>query len=148
VTFYLGAPDPGWLTFADRPLMVSHTRLRRIRHVENLPVAVAPWILDSGGYDVITRHGACPDSSETYVRAVRRYNSRIGKLSWASPRDFPCSLDLSTFLRAEADRTRRRHEQLFDREFAASLTARYLVDTADQLELEAMMALGTREESR
>jgi hypothetical protein len=56
------------------------------------------------------------------------------------------SMDFSAFLRAEADRTRQEHERLFDREIAAGLTARYLVDTADQLELEALMALGPRDE--
>ncbi|MFI5593463.1 hypothetical protein ACIA5G_51025 [Amycolatopsis sp. NPDC051758] len=91
MTFYLGAPDPQWIGVSNRPLMVSHNRLRRIKHAFSLPIAhSAPWVLDSGAYDVISRHGAFPDGPETYVRAVRTYDMQIRNLSWASPQDYPC----------------------------------------------------------
>jgi hypothetical protein len=71
--------------------MVSHNRLRRIKNAFNLPVAdSAPWILDSGAYDVVTRHGGYPDAPETYVRAVRAYDIQIRNLRWASTQDYPC----------------------------------------------------------
>jgi hypothetical protein len=91
VTVYLGAPDPQWIDVSDRPLMLSHNRLRRIKHAFNLPIAdTAPWILDSGAYDVVTRHGGYPDDPQTYVRAVRTYDIQIRNLQWASSQDYPC----------------------------------------------------------
>jgi hypothetical protein len=47
-------------------------------------------ILGNGGYDVVTRHGAYPDTPEAYVRAVRRYDIQTGNLRWASTQDYPC----------------------------------------------------------
>lgn len=90
MTFYLGAPEPPWLETSRRPLMVSHTRLRRIRTLEGLPLADTNWLLDPGAYDMIIRHGGYLDNTETYVRAVRRYHARIGRLVWAGPQDWPC----------------------------------------------------------
>ncbi|OXM56436.1 hypothetical protein CFP71_13500 [Amycolatopsis thailandensis] len=71
--------------------MVSHNRLRRIKNAYNLPIADrAAWILDSGAYDVVTRHGGFPDDAQTYVRAVRTYDMQIRNLAWASTQDYPC----------------------------------------------------------
>lgn len=90
MTVYLGAPDPQWLGYTDRPLMVSHNRLRRIKSGFSFPICHGSWILDSGAYDVITRHGRYLDTAEEYVRAVRAYDIRIGNLMWCAPQDVPC----------------------------------------------------------
>lgn len=93
MTFWLGAPEPSWLAVSRRPLMVSHNRLRRLRSMQALPVAYTPWLLDSGAYDVITRHGRFPDDPQTYALAVRRYARRVGQLVWAAPQDYPCEAE-------------------------------------------------------
>lgn len=91
MTFYLGAPEPTWISMTERPLFVSHTRLRRIRSGFSFPVSYpgGKWVLDSGAYDLIIRHGRHLDSPEHYVRAVRGYDVRIGNLQWAAPQDWP-----------------------------------------------------------
>lgn len=92
MTVYLGAPDPTWISITSRPLFVSHNRLRRIRSGFSFPVSYpgGSWVLDSGGYDLIARHGRYADSPEQYVRAVRGYDARIGNLCWAAIQDWPC----------------------------------------------------------
>ena len=95
MTFYLGAPEPNWLSiFDDRPLFVSHTRLRRRRDASSYPLSPrgGAWVLDSGAYDLITQHGRHLDTPEQYVRAVRAYAVRIGNLQWAAPQDWPTEL--------------------------------------------------------
>jgi hypothetical protein len=46
-------------------------------------------VVDSGAYDLITRHGRHLDTPEQYVRAVRGYDVRIGNLQSAAPQDWP-----------------------------------------------------------
>ncbi len=76
MTFYLGAPEPTWISMTERPLFVSHTRLRRIRSGFSFPVSYpgGSWVVDSGVYDLIIRHGRHLDTPEQYVRAVRGYD--------------------------------------------------------------------------
>lgn len=91
MTFYLGAPDPSWISLTERPLCVSHTRLRRIRSGFSFPLSYpgGKLIVDSGAHDLITRHGHHLDTPEQYVRAVRGYDVRIGNIAWAAPQDWP-----------------------------------------------------------
>lgn len=84
VQFWLGAPDPSWLARTDVRLCVSHTRLRSRK---SLPQARVPWILDSGGYTELVRHGRWTVSPQDYVSATRRYREDIGCLRWAAPQD-------------------------------------------------------------
>jgi len=85
--FYLGAPDPGWLAKAGVRLFVSH---RRLRTRKKLPVAIAPWALDSGGFSEINQHGKWTIGPEEYVDAVRRYREGIGNMDWAATQDWMC----------------------------------------------------------
>lgn len=83
--FYLGTHRPHWLGLVDVPLFVSHRQLRRYR---TLPVASAPWALDSGGFTELSLHGRWVTTSSEYVAAVRRYSDEVGMLAWASPQDW------------------------------------------------------------
>jgi hypothetical protein len=91
MTFYLGAPEPNWIAMTERPLCVSHTRLCRIRSGFSFPLSYpgGKWMVDSGAYELISRHGCHLDTPEQYVRAVRGYDVRIGNLQWAAPQDWP-----------------------------------------------------------
>jgi hypothetical protein len=85
--FFLGTNEPAWLAWAGVPLFVSHIRLRRrIR----LPIAIAPWSLDSGGFTELSRHGHWTTTPQEYVEAVDRYATGVGQLVWASPQDWMC----------------------------------------------------------
>lgn len=85
--FYLGTHHPNWLAHAGVPLFVSDSRLRDYK---TLPVAVAAWAADSGGFSEIQNNGRWTVTPEAYVARVRRYRDEIGMLRWAAPQDWMC----------------------------------------------------------
>lgn len=89
-TFYLGAHHPDWLTRAGVPLFVSHPSLSDRR---TLPRAIAPWALDSGGFNELKLYGRWRIDAKTYAAHVRRYRDEIGMLDWAAPQDWMCEPD-------------------------------------------------------
>jgi hypothetical protein len=70
------------------PLMVSYGRLRDAR---NLPVATAPWVIDSRGFNEIAEHGRWTIDPVQYVTDLRRYRDEIGHLQWVAPQDWPAT---------------------------------------------------------
>lgn len=88
-TFYLGTHQTGWLGHANVPLMVSDRRLRE-RSPDRLPLAASDWVLDGGGFTELQMHGRWTVTPAEYVRRVRRYAGRIGRLVWAAPQDWMC----------------------------------------------------------
>jgi len=86
-TFYLGTPNPAWLRRIDIPLCVSRRRLARY---VTLPRACGPWILDSGGFTELSRHGRWTITADEYAAFVLRCAEEVGHLQWAAPMDFMC----------------------------------------------------------
>jgi hypothetical protein len=86
-TFYLGTHQPGWLNWADVPLFVADPRLR---DYVQLPRAMAPWALDSGGFTELQKYGEWQSTPEEYAYRVRRYHRQVGNLVWAAPQDWMC----------------------------------------------------------
>lgn len=87
--FYLGTHMPNWLGTLGVPLFVSHRRLARC-NPKVLPVACAPWALDSGGFTELSMYGAWRTSPAEYIDAARRYRDEVGRLDWAAPQDWMC----------------------------------------------------------
>lgn len=85
--FYLGTHMTNWLNELDIPLMVSHRRLAKRR---TLPRALAPWVLDSGGFTELHLHGGWQLPPAKYARTVERYADQIGRMVWAAPQDWMC----------------------------------------------------------
>ena len=85
--FLLGTHQPGWLGKAGVSLMVCDRRLRVYRR---LPVAAAPWALDSGGFTELQQFGRWTVGPAEYAGRVRRYRDAIGGLTWAAPQDWMC----------------------------------------------------------
>jgi hypothetical protein len=85
--FLLGTHQPGWLRHAGVPLFICDRRLTRYRQ---LPAAVAPWALDSGGFTEQQTYGTWTVTPAAYVTRVRRYRDEIGHLMWAAPQDWMC----------------------------------------------------------
>lgn len=73
------------------PLLVSYGRLR---DAKTLPVALAPWVCDSRGYNEIADHGRWTIPAGQYVADLRRYAAEIGRLKWAAPQDWPAAAHL------------------------------------------------------
>ncbi|SEU46860.1 deazapurine DNA modification protein DpdA family protein [Nonomuraea wenchangensis] len=88
--FFLGTSSSSWLRREDVgvPLCVAYPRLAAIKG--ELPRAVVPWILDSGGFNEVTQRGEYRAAAIDYVRAVRRYADEIGNLRWAACQDWMC----------------------------------------------------------
>lgn len=83
----IGAHRPSWLTIADRPtLMVSRNTMPQHR----LPIAAAPWVLDSGGFTELGRFGEWRMPRKDYAALVGRYRDEVGSLLWAAPQDWMC----------------------------------------------------------
>ena len=87
LTFWLGTHEAGWLGRLGVPLCVSRTRLE---HRKTLPRAVAPWVLDSGSFTELARHGGQAVPPAVYAAFVRRCRDEIGRLEWAAPQDWMC----------------------------------------------------------
>lgn len=85
--FYLGTHSPNWLWQTPGPWMVSHTRLHQRRTFGR---AVGPWVLDSGAFTELRRHGRFTVGAEEYAEAAARYAEQIGGLVWAAPQDWMC----------------------------------------------------------
>lgn len=110
--FYLGVHEPHWLAEAGFPLFVSYVRLRKRK---TLPVAMAPWGLDSGGFSALDRDGQWGMTEAQYVAAVRRYRDEIGMLDWAAPMDWMCEPQI----RARTGKTVAEHVRLTVRNYAS-----------------------------
>jgi hypothetical protein len=85
--FLLGTHQPGWLARAGVPLFVCD---RRLRVYKTLPVAVAPWGMDGGGFTELQLFGEWTVSPAEYAARVRRYRDDVGRLLWAAPMDWMC----------------------------------------------------------
>ncbi len=95
---------PRWLAVSEVPLFVSHQRLRGIKR---LPVARAPWALDSGGFTELSTKGRWTITPAEYVASVRRYRDEVGQLQWAAIQDHMCE----AFILRKTGRTLRQHQE-------------------------------------
>jgi hypothetical protein len=69
------------------PLFVSDVRLRGYK---SLPLAAAPWALDSGGFSELQKYGRWTVTPAEYLGRIRRYERQVGQLTWAAPQDWMC----------------------------------------------------------
>ena len=89
--FFLGIFEPYWLAHCDFPLMVARQRLFRPGdHRRPLPRARHRWVLDSGGFTQLHKHGRYPFTADQYVREIKTLDNEVGNLAWASPMDWMC----------------------------------------------------------
>lgn len=68
-------------------MFVSRVRLERYK---TLPVASAPWALDSGGFSELAKYSEWTVTAAEYAAEVRRYADEVGRLEWAAPQDWMC----------------------------------------------------------
>lgn len=71
------------------PVLVSYGRL--VKATGTLPVAQAPWVCDSRGFNEILEHGEWTITVEQYAADLNRYAEQIGRLAWAAPQDWPAA---------------------------------------------------------
>lgn len=70
------------------PILVSYGRLRAAK---TLPVATAPWVLDSRAFVELGEHGRWTIPAAEYAADVTRYATEVGRLEWAAPQDWPAA---------------------------------------------------------
>lgn len=63
---------------------------RTLRTMKTLPRAAVPWVLDSGGFTELSKHGKWTWSVREYADNARRYQDEIGQLQWAAQMDWMC----------------------------------------------------------
>ncbi len=86
--FFLGWHGAGHLALAHVPLFISVNRLwNRRRH----QFRVGDWIMDSGAFSLVTKHGGYPDdrSVEEYAKRIRKF-AGTGNLLAAVAQDYMC----------------------------------------------------------
>jgi hypothetical protein len=85
VRFWLGAPEPAWLTRTDLPLCVSRSRLIARK---TLPRAKGPVFLDSGGFSELTLHDGWTVPAPVFAAQVRTICAGIGNVQHAAIQDW------------------------------------------------------------
>lgn len=86
-TFYLGAPNPAWLSrHAEAPLFVSRRQMPK----KKFKKAVVRWALDSGGFTELQKFGKWTLTAKEYSVLVNTYADAVGSLDWAAPQDWMC----------------------------------------------------------
>jgi hypothetical protein len=90
VEFYLGVYEPRWLERSSVPLFLSKNRFKS----HKLPIALAPWALDSGGFTELYQYGTWRSTAKEYALEVQRFSEEIGNLKWAAPQDWMCEPSL------------------------------------------------------
>lgn len=86
-TYWLGTHQVNWLRESGLPLFISYRRIARYR---SLPLASAPWCIDSGGFTELGMHGRWCVDERDYAADVQRYQREVGSLAWATPMDWMC----------------------------------------------------------
>jgi hypothetical protein len=107
VDFLLGTHEISWLARGPSFVrwFISAVRLRRQK---KMPLAIAPWALDSGAFSEIALHGRWTIPPAAYVAEVRRWRDVIGLMLWAAIQDWMCE---PTML-AKTGKTVREHQWL------------------------------------
>ncbi|RZU28219.1 hypothetical protein EV284_6385 [Streptomyces sp. BK022] len=95
---YLGTHQPSWLArpeFAEDcvPLCVANHRLSGRK---TLPRAVTPWMLDSGGFTELSKHGRWTVSPYAYAADARRYYDEVGLMDVCAIQDWMCEDEILT----------------------------------------------------
>lgn len=86
-TLYLGTHKPQWLPRHAVPMFLSR---RRLAERVELPRAIAPWALDSGGFTELSLHGEWRTTAAEYVAQARRFRDEVGSMKWAAIQDWMC----------------------------------------------------------
>lgn len=85
---YLGTHNPEWLTRdLPAPLMVSRNRL--LRFTPGRPARVR-FVIDSGGFTELHRHGRWTVTPERYAAELAALSETLGPPDWSAPQDWMC----------------------------------------------------------
>lgn len=85
--FFLGIDHPSWIAELGVPCFVSRTTLE---HRRSFPVPAAPWVLDSGAFSELSRHGIWTVSARRYAAFAVRVRNAMPGLEWAAQQDWMC----------------------------------------------------------
>jgi len=89
--FYLGLHHPNHMAdprLADVPAMISRNRLVGRK---TFPRPAGRYVIDSGGFTLVKKHGHYPVTPEQYVSEVRTFIAGMGHMpDWVAPQDWMC----------------------------------------------------------
>lgn len=94
--FYLGTHRRTWLARLDFGLCVSrqHFLTRRGIVGDDLPQALAPWLLDSGAFTEVSTHGRWTTDTPTFVAQCRSIADQVGRVAYIGPQDWMCEPEI------------------------------------------------------
>lgn len=82
--FFTGLHQPADCKHFD----AAFVSVNRLRHRKG-PFAVGDWIMDSGAFTIVNKHGGYPESVEVYAEQIKRWATN-GNLLAAVSQDFMC----------------------------------------------------------
>jgi hypothetical protein len=92
MTFYLGLSQPSWIGRTSVPICVARPRLATAKSLHR---AAGPWVLDSGGFSELSKHGRWTITAKQYAAEVRWYVDQLGRIpDWIAPQDWMCEPDM------------------------------------------------------
>lgn len=119
LTFYLGTHVPSWLAdprFSRVRLFVS---VRALRRSHPKTPAVAPYAVDSGGFQELNLFGRWTVGPRHYLDELLYLWDRLGPFDWAAQQDWMCE----PFVLAKTGKTVREHQLRTVDNFAALRSA-------------------------
>jgi hypothetical protein len=76
MTFYLGLSQPSWIGRTPVPICLARPRLVRARSLRRI---TGPYILDSGGFTELAKHGRWSIDAATYAADIRWIVEQLGR---------------------------------------------------------------------
>jgi hypothetical protein len=76
-TFYLGAPEPVWLSRFDVPMMISRRRFARYKTLHRARGKVT---VDSSGFTELLQNGCWTVPARLYAGEVQTYVDEVGNI--------------------------------------------------------------------
>ena len=122
-TFYLGTHHAADLAASPDPLFLSRRALvldparkgstaadwpDNDRQRKRLPVALAPWGIDSAGFTELHMHGCHHLPARQYAAEVCRYHAEVGQLRFAAVQDWMCESSALAVTGQDVDTHQRR----------------------------------------
>lgn len=119
--FFVGVHQPCDAHRVEAAFLSVHRIAKRVG-----PFAVGDWIMDSGAFSTILKHGGYPDPPEAYAEQIRRW-SKNGNLLAAVTQDYMCEPHMLKLTGMTVEQHQRLTVERYDALMACDLGGVYLM---------------------
>lgn len=120
-TFFIGVHQPSDARKVDAAFISVHRIAKRVS-----PFTVGDWIMDSGAFSTILKHGGYPEGPGAYAAQIRRW-ARNGNLLAAVTQDYMCEPQMLAITGKTVDEHQRLTVERYDALMACDLGGVYLM---------------------